>query len=283
MDGTRFDNLIKRLATRPMTRATALRGLAASAAALTGVSILAGSGEAANNNNNNNDRKRKVCKCTSATATSCRTVKKEKKKAKRVLRRFPCSYKGKCRAGVTACAAPVGCSPANNTQGTCAPGQLCNTSAVCVAGCTGGPGQGSCPSGQQCRNGQCQGQNLGCTQTNNTPNTQGSCPAGQVCNANFICVAGCTGQNNTQGTCPAQQVCVNGQCQGQTPAGGCTPTNNTQGNCPPNQVCNTFGVCVPAVGCLNVANTNDQCGASQFCCPSETASAGECRGNLQAC
>src|SRR5918993_154166 len=63
MDGTRFDNLIKRLATRPMTRATALRGLAASAAALTGVSILAGAGEARNNNNNNNnERKRKVCK-----------------------------------------------------------------------------------------------------------------------------------------------------------------------------------------------------------------------------
>ncbi len=222
MDGTRFDNLVKRLATRPMTRATALRGLAASAAALTGVSILAGAGEAANNNNNN-DRKRKVCKCTSATATSCSTVKKEKKKAKRILRRFPCSYKGKCRAGVTACAAPVGCSPANNTQGTCAPGQLCNTQAICVAGCTG--------------------------------------------------------QNNTQGTCPNGQLCVNGQCQGQ--GVGCNPANNTQGSCPPGQVCNTRAICVTALGCLNTANP--QCSTNQFCCPSESASAGECRGNLQAC
>jgi hypothetical protein len=41
MDGTRFDNLIKRLAATPVTRATALRGLAAGAATLAGVTLLA--------------------------------------------------------------------------------------------------------------------------------------------------------------------------------------------------------------------------------------------------
>lgn len=48
----------------------------------------------------------------------------------------------------------VGCSPPNNTQGSCPRGQICNNRSICVAGCTG-TGQGSCPSGQSCINGQC--------------------------------------------------------------------------------------------------------------------------------
>ena len=47
MDGTRFDGLIKRLAATPVTRATALRGLAAGAATLAGVTLLAEPGAAA--------------------------------------------------------------------------------------------------------------------------------------------------------------------------------------------------------------------------------------------
>ena len=47
MDGTRFDHLIKRLAATPVTRATALRGLAAGAATLAGVTLLAEPGTAA--------------------------------------------------------------------------------------------------------------------------------------------------------------------------------------------------------------------------------------------
>jgi hypothetical protein len=48
----------------------------------------------------------------------------------------------------------VGCSPPNNTQGSCPRGQICNNRSICVAGCTG-TGQGTCPSGQSCINGQC--------------------------------------------------------------------------------------------------------------------------------
>jgi hypothetical protein len=103
-----------------------------------------------------------------------------------------------------------GCSPANNTQGSCPQGQICNPNAICVSGCTGTAGtQGSCPAGQLCNTGgQCQSQPLGCSPANNT---QGSCPPGQLCNTNSICVAGCTGGPG-QGSCPSGQQCRNGQC-----------------------------------------------------------------------
>jgi hypothetical protein len=49
----------------------------------------------------------------------------------------------------------VGCRPGNNTQGSCPEGKICNNRNICVPGCTGGPGRGTCPSGQQCIDGQC--------------------------------------------------------------------------------------------------------------------------------
>ena len=229
MDGSRFDQLIKSIATTRVSRLTALRGLAAGAvAAIAGVNFRAEDAEAA-----------KSRRCRSKP-TECQTCKKgkchrnnngEKKchrgklrpKANGTLCSIPGATSATCRNGacIAAVTPPLGCSPANNTQGSCQAGQICNTQAICVAGCTGGPGQGSCP------------QNL---------------------------------------------ICVNGQCQ---VPGGCTPRTNVQGNCGPGQVCNLSGICVTAVGCLNTANP--QCGTNQFCCPSETAQAGECRGTLQAC
>ena len=102
----------------------------------------------------------------------------------------------------------LGCSPANNTQGSCRAGQICNTRAICVPGCTGTNGtQGTCPARQVCTNGQCLA-GVGCSPANNT---QGSCSAGQICNEQSICVAGCTGGPG-QGSCPGGQQCRNGQC-----------------------------------------------------------------------
>jgi hypothetical protein len=46
MDGTAFDALIKRLATTPLSRSKAVRGLAATAAALAGATLAAEPGEA---------------------------------------------------------------------------------------------------------------------------------------------------------------------------------------------------------------------------------------------
>jgi len=252
MDGTRFDQLIKSMATTRVSRLTALRGLAVGAvAAIAGMDFGAEDAEAA-----------KSRRCRSKP-TECQTCKKGKchrnnngqKKCRRGKLRPKangtlCSI-GTCQNSVCTRSA-VGCTPTNgvaNTQGSCPTGQVCNANFICVT------------------------VNLGCSPANNT---QGSCPAGQICNGQAICVAGCTGTG--QGSCPAGLQCVNGQCQ---VPGGCTPTNNTQGNCAAGQVCNLSGVCVPAVGCLNTANP--QCGSNQFCCPSETAQAGNCRGNLQAC
>ena len=168
MDGTHFDSLIKRLAATPVTRAAALRGLAASAAALAGVTLLAESGTA--DGDGKKTRKRRVCDCSSSDPNSCTNRRLKRRAANRLLRSNACAYKGRC-TGVSGCAAPA----------------------------------------------------------------------------------------------PV----------------GCNPANNTQGNCPTGQVCNTRAICVTAVGCLYTANP--QCSTNQVCCPSESASAGECRGTLQAC
>src|SRR5215203_6933423 len=191
MDGTRFDQLIKSMATTRVSRLTALRGLAVGAvAAIAGVNFGAEDVEAA--------RSRR-CK---PKPNQCQTCKK-----------------GKCHRN-------------NNGEKKCHRGKLrpkANGTLCSIPGATSAT----------CRNGACIAAvtPVGCTGTNNVPNTQGSCPAGQLCNSNFICVAGCTGTNNTQGTCPTGQLCVNGQCQGQTPAVGCSPPNNTRGTCPAGQVC----------------------------------------------
>jgi len=229
MDGTRFDQLIKSMATTRVSRLTALRGLAVGAvAAIAGVNFRAEDAEAARSRR----CKPKPNQCQTCKKGKCRQTNNGKKchrgklrpKANGTLCSIPGATSATCLNGacIAAVTPPLGCSPANNTQGSCQPGQICNT--------------------------------LG------------------------NCVAGCTGTNNTQGSCPQNLVCVNGQCQ---VPGGCTPRTNVQGNCAPGQVCNLSGICVTAVGCLNTANP--QCGTNQFCCPSETAQAGECRGNLTAC
>jgi hypothetical protein len=211
MDGTQFDTLAKRLSTTPLTRDKALRGMAAGAAALVGVTLAREPSAAAKK------KKIRICVCASADVTTCQTKNKPKSKAKKILRNKPCAYTGRCRLGVSGC---IGCSPANNTQGSCLAGQLCNTGATCVAGCTGtSTPQGSCPSGQNCvitsgPTGQCQNAVVGCT----GEGTQGSCLTGQICVSSICIPAGCLNTANTQ--CSSNQVCCpvgsasGGQCRG---------------------------------------------------------------------
>jgi hypothetical protein len=90
---------------------------------------------------------------------------------------------------------------------------------------------------------------------------QGSCPAGQICISRFeqssICVDGCTATTNlAQGSCPAGQVCA--------------LTNNIEFLGPTGQ-CQTGPVCTPA------------CQPTEVCCPADTAQAGQCRSDRQAC
>src|SRR5215207_2133064 len=161
MDGTRFDQLIKSMATTRVSRLTALRGLAVGAvAAIAGMNFRAEDAEAA---------KSRRCK---PKPNQCQTCKK-----------------GKCHRN-------------NNGEKKCHRGKLrpkANGTLCSIPGATSAT----------CLNGACiAATRVGCTQTNNTPNTLGSCPAGQLCNANFICVAGCTQTSTPQGTCPSGQLCV---------------------------------------------------------------------------
>jgi hypothetical protein len=73
VDGTQFDTLIKRLASRSLTRLNALRGLATGAAALAGVTLVT-QPSAAKKRNNKDEPKQKVCHCSGPTGASCRTL-----------------------------------------------------------------------------------------------------------------------------------------------------------------------------------------------------------------
>ena len=143
MDGTRFDTVIKRLGRTRLTRLRALQGMTAAAlAALAGASLATAETDAAK-------RKRTICHCgdNNPQQVNCVTKRLRRKRAKRHLRRHQYDYKGKCRTNPPP---GVGCSPANNTQGSCPAGQICNTKSICVtAGCLD-PANPQCPAGQVC-------------------------------------------------------------------------------------------------------------------------------------
>ena len=94
MDSARFDSLVKALAS-PRPRRAALSLLA-----VLGLGLAREEADA----KKKNEKKVKVCQCFSDVVTSCSTKKKAKDKAKKLLKNFPCSYKGSCR-GVSGCTA----------------------------------------------------------------------------------------------------------------------------------------------------------------------------------
>ena len=126
MDGTRFDQLIKRLVTQRVSRLTALRGLAAGAVAgLTGVNLTHEEAGAAKDKPN----KRRICVCSSFDPATCDTKKKSKKAARRTLRNNACAYKGRCQAGKSGCVGQAPLTPTTPT--TPAPGFSCTSNAEC--------------------------------------------------------------------------------------------------------------------------------------------------------
>ena len=118
MDGTRFDTLIKRFGTRPLTRSTALRGLVASVAALAGVTLAAEPGAAKKSGRSVTVRTRR--------RRAARPSRLGKKAARKHLKKHACDYKGKC----------------DDVSGCCfADTQACTTSAQC---CSEFCGDGTC-------------------------------------------------------------------------------------------------------------------------------------------
>jgi hypothetical protein len=124
MDGTQFDTLIKRLATTPLTRSTALRGLAATVAALAGVTLAAEPSAA--------KEKRKVCHCTDEKSTSCKTIEVGKRGAKRHVKKHACDYRRECKdvsgccfADTLTCTTSTQCCSRFCGDGTCRPTGSC--------------------------------------------------------------------------------------------------------------------------------------------------------------
>jgi hypothetical protein len=140
MDGTRFDRLIKSIATQRVSRLTALRGLAAGAvASVTGLSLLGEEGEA--KKKGKKTRRRRICHKTSATDPGT-TLRLKAKKAKKHLRNDPFDTKGACSGATNPVQGPPG---PPGPAGAAGPGfPPCTTNAdcpgnLCVEGrCLGG-------------------------------------------------------------------------------------------------------------------------------------------------
>src|SRR5918993_2808402 len=96
MDGTKFDQLIKLIATQRVSRLTALRGLAAGAvASFTGLRLFGEESEA--KKDGKKTRRRRICHRTSASDPGV-SKKLKAKKAKQHLKKHPFDTKGRCQA-----------------------------------------------------------------------------------------------------------------------------------------------------------------------------------------
>ena len=100
MDGFRFDQWARNLTSGPNRRQV----LAASAAALAGLTLSRELGTARKRKNRKkNEEKVKVCYCASNLSSTCSTTKVKKKNVFFFVIQNPCSYEGPCISGVTMC------------------------------------------------------------------------------------------------------------------------------------------------------------------------------------
>jgi hypothetical protein len=159
MDGTTFDELIKRLATTPLSRSKALRGLAASVSALAGVTLAAEPGAARG--------KRTICHCTDEKSTSCKTKEVGRRAARRHIRKHDCDYRHECKgrsgccfADTQACTTDTQCCSGFCGDGTCRPvgscvvqGAACNDTNMVTSDdcCTGECLDGLCRPTGSCK------------------------------------------------------------------------------------------------------------------------------------
>jgi hypothetical protein len=266
VDGTQFDNLIKRLSTRPLTRGKALRGLAAGAAALAGVTLATEPGEA----KKNHEKEVRICVWS---ATGGQSKKVDKDKAKKILRRNACARKGSC-TGANPC--PAGVPTETGTgivspirrdalAGPSNPGFACLDNSGCTAdlACIGGTCQ-ACTEDVQCRGGQtcatnqgvcCEG-NLTCGENCLTPET--------VCSAQVPC-GRC---NQSSGAC--ESSCTTGQ-----PTCAVSRSSGNLTCCATASLCNSNALCCDApqtkccangTSCGLGNNANCASGGASACC-----------------
>lgn len=197
MDGSQFDALTRRLTSIRLTRGSALRGMAAGALTLAGMTRIAEEASAGKTRG-------KYCQCDNGTET-CTNEKAGKKARKRHLKQNPCSYKGKCRGTGThnpcdGAGAPTtgGSDPAPGTTCTVG-GNDCGDSAVTGLECVGAPGQA----------GVCASLDLNAVCNADTDCSTGRCTLGVCveCPETSICAPG-----NDAVCCAVDATCVSGIC-----------------------------------------------------------------------
>jgi hypothetical protein len=216
MDGTQFDTLIKRLGTRSLTRSTALRGLAATVAALAGVTLAAEPSAA--------KEKRKVCHCTDEKSTSCKTLEVRKKAVRRHVKNHPCDYRRECKdvsgccfGDTQTCTTDAQCCSKECGDGVCRPARCASMGESCasLSCCTGTCIEGACRVP-----GSCITQGSGCGQGTPQPCCTGVCHI--TGGTNGLCAPCRTaGETCVGGPAPAQGTCCTGLACSAATGGTC--------------------------------------------------------------
>lgn len=204
MDERRFDLLAKAL-TEASSRRDALKVTVAGAAAgLFGITLAEDESEAAKRDHRHRHRRkrrRNYCDCPDNNEKNCKTRKVSKNKAKRIKRKHPNSYRGRCGDRCLS----------NDTEcNTNRPGECCST--ICCRDTTSNTGGICATDGGNCCN---------------RPNLGGYCPstAPFCCGTAACCINSsvcCASALNPTGTC-----CPDGyECE---PTNGfCIPINGVQ-------------------------------------------------------
>lgn len=195
MDGRRFDLLAKAL-TEASSRRDALKVTVVGAAAgLLGITLAGDESDAQNRNRRDRDRnrnrrrrnrrKRKFCDCPDNNEKNCVTKTVGKNKARRIKKKHPNSYNGRCRNRCLS----------NDTEcNTNRPGECCST--VCCYDATSSTGGICATDGGTC----CFRPNIGGYCTANAPGCCGTaacCPPGTFCESGAFAGTGACCPNGT--------------------------------------------------------------------------------------
>jgi hypothetical protein len=186
VDGSRFDTLIKQFSTSRVTRAHALRGLAAGVAALAGVTLAP---PRAAKGRKKEEPQRRVC-LWSRTAPGGKSKKVDKDKRKKILRRNDCARKGRCR-GINPCFVAPECT----TDAHCNADEICENNACVPENCN--LPETECPQGESCL--QAGGAHGRCVPRGNCDAEPGPVPNGEQCTTSSDCASCC---------CTEELVCV---------------------------------------------------------------------------
>lgn len=197
MDERRFDLLAKALTEAASRRDAFKVAVVGAAAGIFGITLAEDESEAQNRNRRNRNRnrnrrrrgrrKRKFCDCPDNNEKNCKTKKVTANKARRLRKRHPNSYNGRCNNR---------CLSNNTDCNTNRPGECC--SAICCRDTTSSTGGICATDGGNCCN---------------RPNLGGYCPASApfCCGTAACCIDSskcCASALNPTGTCcPDGFVC----------------------------------------------------------------------------